>query len=211
MDIIKFSFDKGFNLELSVNKYVIAFLVIGLVCLLSYKILLKRSKLFEEFEIDEAELGIGNQKIIIKPNYNDLQIAYKLWIELSTRKLGLPIDINNDVILEVYNSWYDFFKVTRELLKEMPIEKIKKNDSSQRIVKLAVDILNEGIRPHLTKWQAKYRKWYNEEALKDGNSNKSPQEIQRLYIDYYDLIKDLENVNKTLIEYMKLLKKILYK
>jgi hypothetical protein len=48
------------------------------------------------FEINEAELGIGNQKLKIKPSYDDIQIAYKLWVELSTRKIGLPIDLEHD-------------------------------------------------------------------------------------------------------------------
>lgn len=70
-------------------------------------------------------------KVKIAPNYQDMQIAYKLWIELSTRKIGLKIDLNNDVIIEIYNSWFEFFKITRELIKEIPISKIQNNDNTK--------------------------------------------------------------------------------
>ena len=39
-------------------------------------------------------------------------------MELSTRKIAIPFDIENDVIDEVYDSWYNFFSTARELLKE---------------------------------------------------------------------------------------------
>ena len=70
----------------------------------------------KSYEINEADIGIGNSKITIVRNCGDMQIAYKLWVELSTRKIGLSIDLDNDVIAEVYDSWYEFFKMTRELV-----------------------------------------------------------------------------------------------
>jgi len=115
-------------------------------------------KLFKSFwrkvkayEIDEAVIGIGDQKVKIKPNYQDMQIAYKLWVELSTRKIGLEIDLENDVIKEIYKSWYEFFKLTRELIKEIPVSKIRKDESTKELVRIAIEVLNEGLRPHLTK------------------------------------------------------------
>ncbi|QWR77065.1 hypothetical protein [Candidatus Magnetomonas plexicatena] len=127
------------------------------------------------YEIDHAKIGIsskGPEAIIqLKPNYDDMQIAYKLWVEVCTRKIGLPIDFKNDVIVEVYNSWYEFFKITRELIKTVPVQKIQQHKSTKDIVQIAIDVLNECVRPHLTMWQAKFRKWYNEEMKKDENNN----------------------------------------
>ena len=59
---------------------------------------------WRRFEIDEAQFGLGEQKITLRPNDTDRQIAYKVWVELSTRKIGLPIDLDDDVIAEVYES-----------------------------------------------------------------------------------------------------------
>ncbi len=60
-------------------------------------------------EIDEAEIGIEPGKIKLRPNFTDRQVAYQIWVELSTRKIGLEIDLAHDVISEVYDSWHKFF------------------------------------------------------------------------------------------------------
>jgi hypothetical protein len=172
-------------------------------------------KLFKSFwrkvkayEIDEAVIGIGNQKVKIKPNYQDMQIAYKLWVELSTRKIGLEIDLDNDEIKEIYDSWYEFFKLTRELIKDIPVSKIRKDESTKELVRIAIEVLNEGLRPHLTKWQARFRKWYNTEIEREKNKNLSPQEIQKKYPEYENLTKEMIEVNHQLIEYRKILRQL---
>jgi len=160
------------------------------------------------YEIDEAVIGIGGQKVKIKPNYQDMQVAYKLWVELSTRKIGLEIDPENDVINEIYDSWYEFFKLTRELIKDIPIFRIRKDKSTKELVRIAIEVLNEGIRPHLTKWQARFRKWYSRELEKEENRNLSPQDIQKKYPEYETLTKEMKEVNRRLVEYRKVLRQL---
>lgn len=159
-------------------------------------------------EIKEATIGTGNQSISLVPNYDDMQIAYKLWVELSTRKIGLGVDLENDVIKEVYDSWYETFKLMRELIKNIPVNKIRKNDSTKELVKISIEVLNVVIRPHLTKWQAKFRKWYNAEVRKEENKDLSPQEIQRKFPEYKDLSKEMLEVNQKLKNYREILLKL---
>lgn len=154
-------------------------------------------------EVDEVALGIGNSVIKLKPNKKDQEIAYKLWVELNTRKIGLVYDEELDVIDEIYNSWYAFFKATRELLKEIPYNE---SQYSAKLITITTDILNEGLRPHLTKWQAKYRKWYKTHAEDDG----SPQQIQRTFPEYTSLVSDLKKTTEQMIEYKKLIYKIAF-
>ncbi len=212
MDIIRLFLDKNYNIQMLVNKWLLLpFFIIFLIWLfrLLKNMFFKDDKsLTKVYEIDEAVIGIGDQKIKIKPNYEDMQIAYKLWIELSTRKIGLPIDFDNDVIIEIYNSWYEFFRITRELVKEIPVSKVRKNKSTQDLVKIAIEVLNKGLRPHLTKWQAKFRKWYTEEIGKEENKGLPPQEIQQKYPEYEKLINEMQEVNRKLIEYRKILKEL---
>jgi hypothetical protein len=160
------------------------------------------------FEIDEVEIGIGSHKIKIRPNYEDLQIVYNLWLEMSTRKLGLEIDLDNDVINEIYRSWYNFFQLTRDVTKDIPVSKIRRNESTKEIVRVAIEVLNEGVRPHLTKWQARFRKWYNEELEREENRELSPQDIQRRFPEYDRLTKDMIEVNHRLIKYRKILRRL---
>jgi hypothetical protein len=159
---------------------------------------------FKNFEIDQAEIGVGQQKFKFKPNITDKQVAYAIWVELSTRKIGLPIDLDDDVISEIYDSWYAFFAVTRELIKDIPVQRVKK-DSTQAIIRLSIEVLNEGLRPHLTKWQARFRQWYNLEVERYGKDFAAtvlePQMIQANFPKFAELRDDMQRVNTALIRY----------
>jgi len=200
MDLFKLYFDDNWNLLISIHWIVYALLAIALVV---WIIRLLRNKLLfhKNIEIDSAEIGIQGQKIKIKPNYTNVDVAYKIWVELNTRKIGLPIDFENDVIVEVYKSWYDFFGITRELIKGLPATKIRGDKSTKELIEVSTKILNEGLRPHLTTWQAKFHKWYNYEILRDENSEKTPQQVQQDYDEYESLKSDMETINSNLINY----------
>lgn len=179
---------------------IAALLLVGGLVWAAFKFLAARR--LTDFEIDSAELGIGDYKVSFKPNDLDRQIAYSIWVELSTRKVGLPIDVEDDVISEVYDSWYSFFSVTRELIKDIPVSKVR-SDSTGKIIELSIEVLNEGLRPHLTKWQARFRHWY--EAQMDKKEDASPQDLQKKFPEYDALCADLLTVNNRLIKYrMKL-------
>lgn len=164
----------------------------------------------KEFEVDEAEFGIGNQRIVLRRNRETVQVAYKLWVELSTRKIGLPIDFDNDVIIEVYDSWYEFFKVTRELLKDLPASRFRSDPSTERLVGLAIDVLNEGLRPHLTTWQARFRQWYDRQATASSSEGEDPQELQRRYPRWEQLKQDMQAVNHKLVAYRRTMRQVVF-
>jgi hypothetical protein len=166
---------------------------------------------FRQFEIDQAEIGVGNHKLSFRPNLTDKQVAYAIWVELSTRKIGLPIDFEDDVIAEIYDSWFEFFSVTRELIKGIPVNRVKRN-STQAIIKLSIEVLNEGLRPHLTKWQARFRGWYDRELKKydDGQAGEIlyPQQVQEKFPQYAELKADMERVNAALMRYRAKMKEL---
>jgi len=158
-----------------------------------------------EIELNINLGGIGGIKI--KQNVEVAQIAHKAWTEFITRKAGLEFDPEHDIIVEVYNSWKELFERVRSLIKDIPASRIKK-ENTQKLVSLLVDSLNKGLRPHLTKWQAKFRRWYDAEVLKDENNDKTPQEIQKTYPHYDELIRDLMIINQQVISYTNELKKL---
>ena len=156
-------------------------------------------------EIDQAELGLGDAKLTFRPNMTDRQVAYAIWVELSTRKIGLSIDLEDDVISEVYDSWYSYFSVTRELIKTGSVSRVR-NPSTRQIVNLSIDVLNNGLRPHLTKWQARYRDWYERKVSKiyenaDNTVVLDPQAVQKQFPKYDELSSELMSVNKRLMAY----------
>ena len=148
--------------------------------------------------------NIGN--ISIEKNKDISRIAHKAWVEIMTRKVGLLFEEDKDVIVEVYNSWYSLFGIIRDLLKE--IEPRKKDKDLEKLENILIKTLNFGLRPHLTKWQAKYRRWYNQEIEKEVNSQLSPQEIQKKYKRYNELITDLKETNKQMVQFAEELKKL---
>lgn len=199
LSLIKLLIDSDFRLTLEVSPWVFGLVIVVLVVVLIVRWLLSRAGM-ADYEIDEAEFGIGDQKIKLRPNIVDKQIAYKIWVELSTRKIGLPIELDNDVISEVYESWFSFFSVTRELIKDVPVSKFQRKET-EMIIRLSIDVLNHGLRPHLTKWQARYRRWYERELNASDNHDVEPQALQKKYPRYDELSTDLLAVNKRLMGY----------
>jgi hypothetical protein len=208
IQIISLSLNNDHSLSLSMNKWIIIVIILSFIMFLLFK-KLKGSWKGPNFEIDNAEVGFGSGKICFKPNLKDQQIAYSIWVELSTRKIGLPIDLDHDVISEIYDSWHDFFLVTRELIKDIPVNKVK-NDGTQKIIKLSIDVLNEGLRPHLTKWQSRFRHWYKKELDGSNVNDMDPQEIQAKYPKFQELTGDLLVVNQKLIKYREKMHELVF-
>ncbi len=200
MDIIKVYFDDKWNLLVSLHWTVYTILTIVIVIWI-YKLLKSKLLFHKNIEIESAEIGIQGQKIKIKPNYTNIDIAYKIWVELNTRKIGLLIDFDNDVIVEVYKSWYQFFGLTRDLIKGVPAIKLRNDKHSKELIELSTKILNEGLRPHLTLWQAKFHKWYDSAIKDEDYKNLTPQELQQKFNDYEELKRDMTRINLNLINY----------
>jgi hypothetical protein len=141
--------------------------------------------------------------VTIKVNMKNLDIAYMMFVQLKTRKIGVEFDEEYDVISEVYDSWYSAFQSIRELLMN-----IKPTPKNKELIHVGNKVLNIGMRPLLTKWQAKFRKWYTLESEKEENNKLTPQEIQKKYPEYHQLICDLKRSQKQILELVDELEKI---
>ncbi len=127
------------------------------------------------------------------------EFAKRVYIELSTRKAGIPIDKDKDVIEDIYNSWYALFCSIREEMKKLPVAYFSKDAESEPVIEIARKILNDILRPHLTEHQAKYRSWIKSSKQIQGLERLSPQELQKQYPDYINLIKSITVTNMLLI------------
>jgi hypothetical protein len=203
--LLDFVVNNDLSVSLDVSGWVWVIVLFIILIILAVKVF--GSSKIQTLELDEAEIGVGNQKLKLKPNIVDSQIAYKIWVELSTRKIGIPVELDKDVIVEVYNSWYKFFEVTRELIKEIPASKLRRKET-RNIIRLSIDVLNNGVRPHLTDWQARFRRWYEYELTDKEKINISPQDLQKNYPEYEQLTQDLLKVNRKLIKYREAMYKL---
>jgi len=141
----------------------------------------------KEVTIDVAKIG----SIKLAPNQEVAGLAHRAWSEIVTRKACLPFDEEHDVITEVYDSWYALFGEIRSLIKAIPVEKLRASEDARKLCDFLKSALNDILRPHLTKYQARFRAWF--ESEREQNKDKSPQDIQRAYPNYAELVADLKS------------------
>ena len=200
---------KLINLELDYSKpslfietnwqFLFALIIIVIIiCLII------RSLKGSSYRITEMTVEIsGKPKATFKAHRDEssIYIANRIYIELITRKAAIPFDDDNDVIIEIYDSWYKLFGIIREEIKLVPGHYLKSHNPTTAIIGLTTKILNDGLRPHLTEYQAKFRKWYDIESQAESSRNLSPQEMQKKYPDFEALLADIKRVNTILINY----------
>jgi hypothetical protein len=198
---------EGWSVGLDVSAWLLAVVILCLVAfVLSRKSGAIRFRHYELVRLNVQLGGVGN--VELRPNNEDIQIAHKIWTELVTRKAAVPIDIEHDVIIEIYDSWYSLFGRIRQLISEIPGQMLRQEKSTQKVVEIAIQALNNGLHPHLTRWQARFRHWYAQRV--DEKKGDSPQDIQRQFPEYEALIEDIRRVNTQLIQYAGELEKIVH-
>lgn len=207
MDILKYL--NSISITVTLDNIIVASILIILIVIVIYfiygtiKFFLKKKFKIVTMNINIANIG----SVSIEKNRDISKIAHKAWVEIMTRKVGLLFEEDKDVIVEVYNSWYALFGIIRELLKE--IEPREKDTEIEKLEDILIKTLNYGLRPHLTKWQAKFRRWYEQEIGIEENQKLSPQEIQKKYDKYDELVEDLKKTNKQMVQFAEELKKLI--
>ncbi len=193
LDLLRFYLNDQYSFALEVSPWLVVIVVV-LSCIAVFR---WRRRHFSVVGLDVSLGGIG--KVQLRPREEDIEIAHKIWTELVTRKTALLIDPEHDVIVEIYDSWYALFGRVRELISQIPARLVREDSATQQLVTIATESLNKGLRPHLTKWQARFRNWYD--AQSEALKTKTPQEVQREFPKYDELIADLRRVNQELIQY----------
>lgn len=183
-----------------------------LICLASLFLLkwiwpIFRLKWLRGFRPKIVRISFSGPEIELCPDHEIRRIAYQAWVEIQTRKVGLPFDEEHDVIAEIYDSWYQVFPVLRDLCKGIPPECLAEGDAC-KLVNLLFESINEGLRPHLTRWQAKFRRWYSHAINATENKELTPQEIQRKYPDFSSLVSDMRAVNTQFVSFAESLLKV---
>lgn len=151
-----------------------------------------------------ANLG----KVKVRPDHENVRIAYQAWVELTTRKAALPFDEEHDVIAEVYASWYTLFGTIRELIKSVPAHRLRHCEDTKKLVDTLSRVLNDGLRPHLTRWRPHFKRWYDQQCSSDACVNRRPQDIEKDFPQYQELVTDLKKVNEGLREYAAFLRRV---
>lgn len=134
----------------------------------------------------------------ITPNDETAQIAHQAYVELVTRKAALPFDDQHDSVSEIYDSWYALFGELRKLARAISARDVRDEEALCTLLDLLTDVLNKGLRPHLTRWQGRYRAWLK--AQRDEGSKLPESALQRSFPDYEELVASLKETNAMLAE-----------
>lgn len=146
----------------------------------------------------EINLPFGLGTVNLENTARDRLLAWETYVQLKTRKAALPFDDQYDVIADVHASLYELFGITRKLLSNAPLADIEKSES---VSKMILQVLNEGVRPHLTRWHAGFGAWWDQQVSDELNKGNKPQSIQRNYPEYASLVEDLKNTNDELAKF----------
>lgn len=199
---VDLSLTEGLDIFISPMFFLLAILILAVVggCYVW-------NRKYNNWDLVDIGLDFKNPiSVKIKPNHDTARVAHQIWTELQTRKAALPFDEENDVILEVYDSWYALFGIIRNLIKTIPAEHIRSNKDTEKLVNLLVDVLNLGLRPHLTRWQARFRAWMKN----NDDPSLSPQELQKKFPEHAELVKELKEVNLELNKFSGSLYKLVH-
>ncbi len=188
----------GFEIRIGFVWLLIAATVGILIFALSRSTIRRRLR---KFRVRSVKLKFGGAEAEVCPDHDTRRVAHQAWVEIKSRKVGLPFDADHDVIVEVYDSWYQLFSVLRELAKSIPPDRLHDCDDTREVVNLLLKSLNDGLRPHLTQWQARFRRWYEVEAQKSECADLTPQEIQRRFPEYDALVADISAVSAKFVEF----------
>jgi hypothetical protein len=167
-----------------------------------------RRKHLRGFRTKSVKLTFKGAEWEICPDTETRRVAHQSWVEIKSRKVGIRFEEGSDVIVDVYDSWRQLFVVLRELAKSIPADRLQDCADTRTVVELLMKALNEGLRPHLTKWQARFRRWYEAELAKDENRGKPPQDVQRQYPQYEELVADLRKVNDEFVRFADTLERV---
>lgn len=144
-------------------------------------------------------LPFGLGSVTYEISEEDRRAAWQLYVQLKTRKATLPFDTQNDLLVEVLDSVYEVVDITRGLLTAMPLP----STESIGVSDLMLRVLNDGLRPFLTRWQADFRRWWDLAIEDPADREERPQAIQRLYPRFEELVQDLIQMNQNLDEYAR--------
>lgn len=129
------------------------------------------------------------------PDESEVRVAWALYIELSTRVPIQHLDLQYGSVREALNSIYALFGETRSILRQSGPRIAHGRDS---VARLALGVLNNGLRPFLTKWHSQLSVY---EAEHDTQNQPTHYERDWSMLDEFS--SELEELRKNLEIYRK--------
>lgn len=138
-----------------------------------------------------SKLGLSNLKLVgpfVEAEFDAKQAnrdaAWELYVELITRSAVQELPDDKGDNKEVLDSLYTLFPITREILK-------KYKSDCMDFSKLAIAVLNQILRPFLSKWHKKYLQMQKNNMEDWGNFRDELADLQNQLKEYTTLLSEL--------------------
>lgn len=126
--------------------------------------------------------------------------AWALYVELATRTSSQPLDPQYASAREALSSLYKLFDVVRDVLKEQGPSVA---EGPHSVGPLAIHLLNQGIRPFISKWHAKLSTFEVEQRLAQQGSGASESYVdESKWGARNDFFEELETRRQGLLQYV---------
>lgn len=146
----------------------------------------------------EIPVPIVGGSIVVNVAKNDRLAAWRIYSQISTRIAAVEFDENIDSALLVHESLHKVFEIIREEIANIPVERLR-GDKADNTVKFYLDILNQGIRPHLSAWHIPLQKFVeNEQKV---HANLSVLEIEKKFPKRKELLESMKLMNGRMKKY----------
>ncbi len=142
--------------------------------------------------------GIGSAEWEADPT--ERHAAWSLYVELVTRIAVQPLEVDQGTVREALNSLYSLFGSTREILKEAGPNVGAAHNS---VGGIAIAVLNNGLRPFLSKWHPLLQAWEARRTL-----DVSPKEHEKNWANEPQLREELSVLQANLEKYANALAEI---
>lgn len=139
--------------------------------------------------------GIGGAEWEADPA--ERKAAWALYVELVTRIAVQPLDTDQGLLREALSSLYSLFGSTRQILREAGPNVGASHDS---VGGIAIAVLNNGLRPFLSKWHPLLQIWESQRA-----QTVSPIEHEQKWEHSIVMRKELDSLRTNLEQYAKAL------
>ena len=142
--------------------------------------------------------NIGEFKFV--PNDAEQRAAWELYFEFATRVSQRKFDREYSRLRAAFSSLHSLFRTTRDVLRKAGPDV---SHGEESLGPLAINILNVGLAPYLTKWHHR---------LKAHEQNKSDDatdfDYERSWTHFEDAVSELEKLRSDLLIYINALGEI---
>ncbi len=183
--------------------FILGILFLVILLIVNWKVI---KKLFENVKPKSYRFNIAGFDIEGDIKYTSIsqEVAWKIYIELITRVATIQLEPGSGILREALTSLYSAFGILREIIKNAGAELAKEQlNSTQSVASVMLDIMNDKMRPFLSRWHAKLEKYENTKPA--GSSQVEHEENWTENVNFREELATLQNGIK---EYVIILKAI---